>query len=162
MHYLAVAPEGYERQVNWGDAQFTSTAPGLTEAVPLARRLASSGCANDYDVVHVHLGGETVGYCLAYALARRMGIQTKLVMSIYAPRTYAFPRSLGEVITALSCHGADLVLSLSEFSRRDIARAYRVPLSKICVTYAGVDSAFSPDTSPQSTCRSYPWRATAR
>lgn len=147
VHYLAVAPEGYQRQVDWGDVEFTSTGPGLTEAVPLARRLARSVSLNDYDVVHVHLGGQTIGHCLAYALARRMGLQAKLVMSIYAPRTYAFPRSIGEVITALSCHGADLVLSLSEFSKHDIGRAYRVPLSKIAVTYAGVDSAFAPDSS---------------
>ena len=149
VHYLAVAPEGYERQVDWGDAEFTSTAPGLTEAVPLARRLARSGSTNDYDVVHVHQAGETVGYCLAYALARRMGLQAKLVLSIYAPRTYAFPRSIGEVITALSCHGADLVLSLSEFSKHDIGRAYRVPRSRIAVTYAGVDSSFTTQPSQQ-------------
>lgn len=149
VRYLAVAPEGYERQVDWGDVKFTPTVPGLLEAVRLAPRLARSGSANEYGVIHVHLGGETVGYCLAYALARRMGLQAKLVLSIYAPRTYALPRSLGEVITALSCHGADLVLSLSEFSKRDIARAYRVPHSKIAVTYAGVDSSFSANSSPQ-------------
>ena len=149
VHYLAVAPEGYERQVDWGDAEFTSTAPGLAEAVPLARRLARSGSTNDYDVVHVHQAGETVGYCLAYALARRMDLQAKLVMSIYAPRAYAFPRSLGEVIIALSCHGADLVLSLSEFSKHDIARAYRLPRSRIAVTYAGVDSSFTTQPSQQ-------------
>ena len=147
VHCLAIAPAGYERQVDWGEAEYTPSDLGLLEALRLSPRLARSGSTNEYDVIHVHLGGETIGYCLAYALARRMGLKAKLVLSIYAPRTYAFPRSLGEVITALSCHGADLVLSLSEFSRRDIARAYRVPLSKICVTYAGVESAFSLHTS---------------
>jgi glycosyltransferase involved in cell wall biosynthesis len=53
------------------------------------------------------------------------------------------------VITGLSCHGADLVLSLSEFSRRDLARAYRLPSSRIVVTYAGVDPSFTPRPSQQ-------------
>jgi glycosyltransferase involved in cell wall biosynthesis len=144
VHYLAVGAKGYERQVDWGDVGFTSSAPALRKAIPLARRLARSPSAHDYDVVHVHVGTDTMGYALAYAVARRMGLQDRLVMSIYAPRTYAVPRSLGEVITALSCHGADLVLCLSEFSRRDLARAYRLPLSRIVVTYAGVDPSFTP------------------
>jgi glycosyltransferase involved in cell wall biosynthesis len=143
VHYLAVGAKGYERQVDWGDVGFTSSAPALRKAIPLARRLARSPSAHDYDVVHVHVGTDTMGYALAYAVARRMGLQDRLVMSIYAPRTYAVPRSLGEVITALSCHGADVVFSLSEFSRRDLARAYRLPLSRIVVTYAGVDPSFT-------------------
>jgi len=148
VHYLAISPASYERQVDWGEVEYTPSGLGLLEAVRLAPRLARSGSTNEYDVIHVHLGGETVGYCLAYALARRMGLKARLVLSMYAPRAYAFPRSVGEVITAVSCHSADLVLCLSEFSKRDISRAYRVPLSKIGVTYAGVDSSFSPDTSP--------------
>lgn len=142
VHYVAVAPEGYQRQQDWGDVEWTRTPPGLAEAVPLARRLAGSGSINDYDLVHVHQTGESVGYLLAYALARRIGLRPKLVVSIYAPRTYALPRSLGEVITALSCHSADIMFCLSEFSKRDISRGYRVPLSKLAVTYAGVDSSF--------------------
>jgi len=115
----------------------------LRESIRLGRQLARSASLAEYDVVHVHLGGETVGFCLAYALTRKMGLKPRLVLSLYAPRAYAFPRSVGEVITALSCHSADLLLALSDFSKRDISRAYRVSPSKIAVTYAGVDSSFA-------------------
>ena len=146
VHYLAVATERYRRQVDWGEVEYTQTSLGLLEALRLAPHLARSGPVDEYDIVHVHLGGETIGYCLAYALARRMGLQPKLAMSIYTPRAYALPRSVGEVITALSCHSADLLFCLSEFSQRDISRAYHVPLSKLAVAYAGVDSAFTANT----------------
>jgi glycosyltransferase involved in cell wall biosynthesis len=143
VHYLAVAPEGHERQVDWGKVEFATKAPNLLEAVRLAPQLARRSQGNEYEIVHVHLANETVGYCLAYALARRMGLKPRLVLSIYSPRAYALPRSLGEVITTFSCRSADLLFCLSEFSQRDISRAYHVPTSKLAVTYAGVDSPFS-------------------
>jgi len=146
VHYLAIAPEGYERQVDWGEVEFVDKAPGLLQAVPLATQLATSAQRDQYDIVHVHVANDTIGYCLAYALARRMGVRARLALSIYAPRTYALPRSIGEVITAFCCHSADLIFCLSEFSKRDISRAYRVPTSRLVVTYAGVDSAFTANT----------------
>ena len=147
VHYLAIAPEGYERRVDWGEVEYAPRGLGLLEALRLAPQLAKSSQGNEYEIVHVHLGNDTIGYCLAYALARRMGLKPRLAMSIYAPRAYAFPRSLGEVITAFSCHAADLLFYLSEFSKRDISRAYHVPTSKLAVTYAGVDSFFTANTS---------------
>jgi glycosyltransferase involved in cell wall biosynthesis len=147
LHYLSIAPEGYERRVDWGEVEYAPRGLGLLEALRLAPQLARSVPRNDYDVVHVHLGGETIGYCLAYALARRMGLKPRLAMSIYAPKAHALPRSVGEVITAFCCHSADLIFCLSEFSKRDISRAYHVPTSKLGVTYAGVDSAFTVNTS---------------
>lgn len=153
VHYLAVAPEGYERRVDWGEVEYAQRGLGLLEALRLAPQLARSSHGNEYDIVHVHVGGETIGYCLSYALAKRMGLKPRLVMSIYAPRAYAFPRSLGEVITMLSCRSADLVFSLSEFSKRDISRAYGIPPAKIAVTYAGVDSAFT--TNPSQRARNH-------
>jgi glycosyltransferase involved in cell wall biosynthesis len=143
VQYLAVAPEGYERPVDWNEVECAQRGLGLLEALRLAPQLARSSQGDEYEIVHVHLGNETVGYCLAYALARRMGLKPRLVMSIYTPKVHAFPRSLGEVITAFSCHSADLIFCLSEFSKRDISRAYRIPPSRIAVTYAGVDSSFT-------------------
>lgn len=147
VHYLAIAPEGYQRQVDWGEVEYAPRGLGLLEALRLAPQLARNGRMDEYDIVHVHLGNDTIGYCLAYALARRMGLKPRVVLSIYAPRAYAFPRSVGEVITAFCCHSADLIFCLSEFSKRDISRAYRILLSKIAVTYAGVDSTFTAQTS---------------
>ena len=146
VHYLAIAPEGYERRVGWGEVEYAQRGLGLLEALRLAPQLARSSQGNEYEIVHVHLGNDTIGYCLAYALARRMGPKPRLAMSIYAPRAYAFPRSVGEVITAFSCHAADLIFCLSEFSKRDISRAYHLPFSKLAVTYAGVDSSFTANT----------------
>lgn len=157
VHYLAVAPEGYQRQVGWGEVEYAQRGLGLLEALRLAPQLARSSNGEEYDIVHVHPGGETIGHCLAYALAHRMGLKPRLVMSIYAPRAYAFPRSLGEVITALSCHSADLLFCLSEFSKRDISRAYRLPLSRIAVTYAGVDSSFTAQASQRDTSDNDPF-----
>jgi glycosyltransferase involved in cell wall biosynthesis len=143
VHHLAIAPEKYQRQVNWGTFAYAREAPGFVASVAQALRPPRSDLSDDHDIVHVHLGNETVTYCLAYALTRRIRPKPRLVLSTYAPKAYALPRSIGEVITALSCHSADLVLALSEFSKRDIARAYRIPSSKIAVTSAGVDPTFA-------------------
>jgi glycosyltransferase involved in cell wall biosynthesis len=143
VHYLAIAPEGYERQLDWGELEYAPKGLGLLEALRLAPQLARSTHDDEYEIVHVHLANETIGHCLAYALARRMGLRPRIATSIYAPRAYALPRSLGEMITAFSSHSADLIFCLSEFSKRDISRAYHVPTSKLAVTYAGVDSTFT-------------------
>jgi len=143
VRYLATAPEGYERRVDWGEVEYAPRGLGLLEALRLAPQLARSSQGDEYEIVHVHLANETIGHCLAYALARKMGLKPRVAMSIYAPRAYAFPRSVGEVITAFCCHSADLIFCLSEFSKRDISRAYRIPMAKIAVTYAGVDSTFT-------------------
>jgi len=155
--YLAVAPEGYQRQVGWGEVEYAPRGLGLLEALRLAPQLAKSSQGNEYEIVHVHLGNDTIGYCLAYALAKRMGLKPRLAMSIYAPRAYAFPRSVGEVITAFSCHSADLIFCLSEFSKRDISKAYHVPTSSLAVTYAGVDSAFTANTSRRACADNVPY-----
>ena len=142
VHYVAIAPEGYQREVDWGEVTFAPRGPGLLASIPRAIQLASSRGMDEYDIVHLHCGNETVGDCLAYALSRRIGLKPRFVLSISAPKAYAFPRSPGEVITAISCRSAHLIFSLSEFSRSDISRAYRIAPSKIQVTYAGVDSSF--------------------
>lgn len=143
VHYIATAPEQSQRKVEWGETSYIPGAPGLLGSIPCSIRLARSRYINEYDIVHVHWANETAGYCLAYALSKRMGLNPRLVMSIYAPKAYAFPRSLGEIVTTLSSHSADLIFSLSAFSKRDISRAYRLPFTKIAVTYAGVDSSFT-------------------
>jgi glycosyltransferase involved in cell wall biosynthesis len=150
VHYLAIASEEYQRLADWGEVAYVDSGPGLLAFVPWALQLERSHRTHEYDIVHVHSQNETVGYCLAHALARRMAPHPKFVMSIYAPKSYAFPRSVGELVTAVSCHAADLVFTLSEHSKHDISRAYRVPRAKIAVTYAGVDSSFT------ATNRSHP------
>ena len=144
VHYVAIAAEEYQREVDWGEVAYVRSGPGLSASVPRAIQLARGARRHAYDIVHVHSQNETIGYSLAYGLASRIRPEPKLVMSVYAPKAYAFPRSVGEIATAVSCRSADLIFSLSEFSKRDIARAYRLPLSKIAVTYAGVDSSFTP------------------
>jgi glycosyltransferase involved in cell wall biosynthesis len=140
--YVAVAPKEYEREVDWGNFIYLREEPGLLSSIPSALQPVENRRLAGYDILHVHAANETVGYCLLYALRRRMSSKPRFVMSIYAPTVHAFPRSLGEAITAISCHSADLIFALSEFSRTDTCRAYRVPLSRIGVMYAGVDYSF--------------------
>lgn len=147
IHYVAIAPEEYQRAVDWGDITYVTSGPSLLASIPWALQSVRRGHLDAYDIVHVHCGNETVNYCLAYAITRRITRKPRFTISIYAPRAYAFPRSVGEVITAFCCHSADLIFCLSEFSKRDISRAYRVPTSRVVVTYAGVDSAFTANTS---------------
>ena len=141
--HRAVAPAEYQREVNWGRFNYVAEESGLLSSILSALRGVRSQRLDEYDVVHVHAANETVGHCLAHAVHRRRATKPVFVMSIYSPRVYAFPRSPTEVITAISCHGARLICSLSEFSRSDISRAYRIASSKISVTYAGVDSSFT-------------------
>jgi glycosyltransferase involved in cell wall biosynthesis len=140
--YVAMAPEKYQREVDWGNLVYAPEESGLLSSILAALPSVRNRRLGEYDILHVHAANETVGDCLAYALRRRISSKPRFVMSIYAPRVHAFPRSPGEVITAISCHSADLILSLSHFSKRDICRAYRIPSSKIAVSYAGVDSSF--------------------
>ena len=140
--YLAVAPKEYQREVEWGNFAYVSEEPGLLSSVRPALQSLTSGRLHKYDIVHVHSANETAGYCLAYALRRRIIADPKVVISVHSPKVYAFPRSPGELITAISCHSPDLVFSVSEFSKRDISRAWRIPTSRIVVMYAGVDSSF--------------------
>lgn len=142
MRYIAIAPEGYQREPDWGEVAFTPQGTRLSASIPWAFQLARNSRMDDYDIVHVHCGNETVSDCLAFAFSRRIGLKPRFVMSIYAPKVHTFPRSRGELVTAISCHSADLVFSLSDFSKQDISTAYRIAPSKIQVTYAGVDSSF--------------------
>jgi glycosyltransferase involved in cell wall biosynthesis len=146
VHHVAIAPEEHRRELDGAEVCCILSGPSLIASIPHALQLSRSNRLDEYDIVHVHAANETLGYCLAHALARRLGPKPKLLISIYAPKAYAFPRSVGEIATGLSCHCADLVFSLSEFSKRDIARAYRVSSAKIVVTYAGVDSSFTPES----------------
>ncbi|MGB3903792.1 MAG: glycosyltransferase, partial [Anaerolineae bacterium] len=114
--YVAFAPRGQRREVGWGNLIYELQEPGLLSSVSSALRSVRKRPLDQYDIVHVHAANETVGYCLAYALCRRGASRPRFVMSIYSPRVHAFPRSPGEVITALSCRNADLVFSLSRFS----------------------------------------------
>ncbi|MCJ7811415.1 MAG: hypothetical protein MUP62_04395, partial [Dehalococcoidia bacterium] len=72
--------------MGWGEVEYAQRGLGLLEALRLAPQLPRSSQGNEYEIVHVHLGNDTIGYCLAYALARRMGLKPRLAMSIYAPR----------------------------------------------------------------------------
>lgn len=143
VHHLAIAGGQYQREVAWGHVTFAPHGLGLFAPIRWAIRWGINGPRDAYDIVHVHTASETLGYCLRHALARRAGASRKFVMSIYAPKAYAPPRSVGELLTAISSHTADLIFCLSEFSKRDISRAYRVSDAKIAVTYAGVDSSFA-------------------
>lgn len=140
--YVAMAPQENRREVDWGNFIYEDHSSGLLSSFQDAWRSIRRRHLDEYDAVHVHAAQETFGHCLASALHRRRVSRPRFVMSIYSPQVHALPRSLGEVMTAISCRSADLIFALSEFSKNDICRAYGVPQSKVAVTYAGVDSSF--------------------
>src|SRR4030042_6367168 len=66
LHYLAIAPKGYERQVNWGEVEYAPRGLGLQEALRLAPQLARSSQGNEYASVPVHLATDHSGYFLGH------------------------------------------------------------------------------------------------
>ena len=66
------------------------------------------------------------------------------------PEWYPYHRDwLRRAFYRSSAHAATHVLTVSEFSRREIAAAYGIPLDRVTVTLHGVSSAFAPDASSQ-------------
>jgi len=93
-----------------------------------------------YDIIHVHAASGTLAYYLGCVVRRYVKRDVKLALTIHSPKVHAFPRSLDEVGWMLGCRAADVILAVSEFSSRDIARCYRVNRAKIEVVYNGVDT----------------------
>jgi len=96
----------------------------------------------EYDLIHIHAGNDTWGTCLGYGLHRNKG---RLVLSLYIPEVHRVPRSPSEIAQMVAARRADLVFALSHYSKKNIAGAWGIPLSKIEVIYAGVESAFFSD-----------------
>jgi glycosyltransferase involved in cell wall biosynthesis len=133
--YVAIAPEQSQRKVDWGEIIYT---PG--EKIP--SRIMQPEKLKTYDVVHVHTANETVGQYAAHVIRRALSPRPRLALGIYAPQAYGFPRSPSEAGWMTLCRAADVIFSLSEFSKHNIARAYHVSRSKITVMYGGVDKSF--------------------
>jgi len=135
--YIAIAPEEYQKEIGWANFIY------LEQAI-FTRQLFQSlkTGTKDYDVIHLHQANETTGYCLGLGIKKIFDKSRRLVFSIYAPEVHGTPRSFNELCSMATCRTADVVLSLSEFSKRNISNAFHVPTSKIKVTHAGVDEKF--------------------
>ena len=70
---------------------------------------------------------------------------------LHVPDSFsAFDRVKDRLLVPLFIKRARVVLTVSEYSRRDIADTYRVPYQRVCVSYNGVDPIFRPvgETAP--------------
>ncbi len=122
--------------------------PGFTDIAQMAGRWWPSAFLQalkgdhleGHHIIHVHAGSGTLAYYLGCAVRRYVKRDVKLALTIHSPKVHAFPRSVDEVGWMLGCGAADVVLAVSEFSSRDIARCYGVNRAKIEVVYNGLNT----------------------
>ena len=120
---------------NWGNPVNLDSIGHITQFMK-SKALVSG----NYDIIHIHQGTETSGLCLGLGLQRLLGIRSKLVLSIHAPEVHSFPRSVNEAFTGITARNSDITLSMSEFARKNIAKAYHIPEVRVCVSYGGIDT----------------------
>jgi glycosyltransferase involved in cell wall biosynthesis len=139
VHYLQMSSD--TRQEGKSTPGFTHIAQRAGESWPsvLMQSLTGDHLAG-YDVIHVHTGSGTLAFYLGCAVRRRIRGDVRLALTIHSPKVHAFPRSLDEAFWMLTCRAADMILAVSEFSRRDISRCYKIRPDKIQVVYNGVDT----------------------
>lgn len=125
--YLTMAEESLRKEVTWGDFRYISEGEDFS----------SISLENDFDIIHIH---SVIG--LRFSTYRKLRKDKKCVIGLYAPLAHRLPRSTGEIFYTYLCKNADLVISLSEFSKQNISSAYGIDPAKIEVMYAGVDDAF--------------------
>lgn len=126
--YLAVANEEYRREIKWGNIHYVPEGADFS---------FSSYDLRKFDLVHIHnISG------LNYRSYNELRNKNKSVIGLYTPLAHKIPRSTGEIFYRYLCMRSDLILSLSEFSRKNISSAYGINKDKIKVMYAGVDESF--------------------
>jgi glycosyltransferase involved in cell wall biosynthesis len=125
--YLSVAEEPLRKELFWGDFKYISEGEDFS----------SISISKDFDIIHIH---SVIG--LRFGTYRNLRKNNKCLIGAYIPLAHRLPRSTGEVFYRYVCKDADLVISLSEFSKQNISTAYGIDPSKIGVMYAGVDDAF--------------------
>lgn len=140
--YVASAPKHLQRQVNWGQIVYIPEREKRWGLLSPARRSMRDSKIGQYDIVHVHAATDTLAYFAGYAARRTRFKECRLALGIYTPQVYGFPRALDEAYWMYLCHAADVVFTLSNFSKHNVGQAYHVPLSKITVMYGGVDNSF--------------------
>ena len=135
--YIAIAPKDFQREVKWGRFIYLEQ----EKLIPQFLRSLRDETKN-HDLIHLHLGSETTGFCLGFGFRKLLNKSERLIFSIHSPVVHTFPRSFPEACWVATCRNADTIFSVSEFAKRNISNAYHIPLSKIKVTYAGVDDSF--------------------
>jgi glycosyltransferase involved in cell wall biosynthesis len=140
--YVAVAPEPMQRSVDWGEFTYIVPENGFPSTILRVLRGVRDRDMSQYDLVHVHADSYTLGCYLGQVVRRAISSRPRLAVGIYIPQAYRFPRSVDELGWMCLCRAADVVFTLSNFSARNVARAYYVPLSRVQVMHGGVDESF--------------------
>ncbi len=125
--FLAVANKKFQKKIDWGNILY----------VPEKSNFASLSLNDKFDLFHIH---NTMG--LNFRTYRNLRKNSKCVIGLYAPLAHKIPRSTAEIFYNYICKDANMILSLSDFSRENIADAYMVWPEKIKVMHAGVDEKF--------------------
>jgi glycosyltransferase involved in cell wall biosynthesis len=137
--YVATAPENLQREIDWGKALYIppSKNPYIS---PFLKFWKTKNLIDKHDIIYVQW---YEGF--PYGIHRRIFRKSKFVLGVYGPEFHKFPWSLKSPLSLyefFAAKSADLVFSLSEFSKRNISQAYLIPLSRIKVIYGGVDETF--------------------
>jgi len=135
--YVAVAPKEFQKDVEWTNILYASET--MNGYLPFQLYFKTKQNIKNYDIIHVNNWDGFV-----FGLHRRLFRNVKLVVGSYAPKVHQFPllRSPSEFLNFFTCHSADRVLCLSEYSRKNISKSYFIPQSKINVMYGGVNISF--------------------
>jgi len=134
LDYLAVASPAQHRSITWGRISYqgASIFEQLIRPVP--------GNSDQYALVHIHAGVETTGFCLKFGLLSPH--RQKIVLGIYNVFANRIPTSIHEIAVRTMASRANRILTLSNYSKIQIAEAYGIPIERIRVMYGGVDPAF--------------------
>jgi glycosyltransferase involved in cell wall biosynthesis len=134
--FIAVADNSLRKDVSWGNFKYISEGEDISS---LSLEL------EDFDIIHIHNS-----IVLDFKTYRKIRKGRRCIVGLYTPLAHWFPRSIDEIFYTYLCKDADMVISLSEFSKKNIAGAYGINPDKIRVMHAGVDEKFfDPDRVPR-------------
>jgi glycosyltransferase involved in cell wall biosynthesis len=143
--YVALAPEGLQRQVDWG--HITYVASSNRYVTPFLQYLKTRRRVQRYDIVHAH-GIEGLGF----AIHNRAFQNIRLVNGFYPATIHRFPwnmRSPFDPYCYFSCKWADMIITNSHDNCTRISSAYGVPRSRIRLVWSAVDDSFLISDIPQ-------------
>jgi glycosyltransferase involved in cell wall biosynthesis len=143
--YVALAPEGFRRQVEWGEITYLAGTNRYLS--PFLQYLKTRPRLTQYDIVHAH-GIEGLGF----AIHRKLFRDIRFVNGFYLGTVNRFPwriRSPFDPYCYFSCKWADMVITASGDTKGRICDAYDIAASRIRVMYAGVDESFFATGIPQ-------------
>lgn len=138
VEYVALAPEDFQREVEWGDITYIATTNRYVS--PFLQYLKTRRRLTDFDIVHA---GGIEGF--GFAIHRQVFRDIRFVNGFYPATIHRFPwnmRSPFDPYCYFSCRWADMLLTNTEDTKSRICHAYGIEASRIKVIYGGADDSF--------------------